>query len=60
MSNHEVTVTSVQATAIETADQIIRREVDKALVQFAAGEITSKRFDEIIIALSDVSRLSRP
>jgi hypothetical protein len=58
MSNHEVT--SVQATAIETTDQIIRREVDKALAAVAAGEISSKRFDEIIIALADVRRLSRP
>lgn len=50
---------SAQSTAIETVDQIIKREVDKALADVASGAISSARFDEIIMALAEVHPLSR-
>lgn len=46
-------------TAQATTDQIIKEQLEKALADVAAGTITSERFDEIMIALSDVFRLSR-
>jgi hypothetical protein len=48
-----------QDQAIENTDQIIEREVRKVLADVAAGRITSARFDEIVIALAEVHRLSR-